>query len=139
MEYAHCVWINLVQYQKDRLAELQLEAIQIITWAPRITHHAKLYSEVGSESLDKRRKNHQLVLYYKMANNLAPPYLSLRACIPQHQPHEHNTRSNVNPPVWTTCTASYKNSFLPSAIKVWRELPSSIRQSQRLLISWRTN
>ncbi len=78
MEYEDCVWINLVQYQKDRLEELQLEAKRIITGAPRGTHHAKLYTEVGLESLDKRRKKHQLVLYYKMANNLAPPYLSLR-------------------------------------------------------------
>ncbi len=88
MEYADCVWINLVQHQKDRLEELQLEAMIIITGAPRGTHPAKLYTEVGLESLDKRRKNHQLVLYYKMENNLAPPYLSLRARIPQHQPQE---------------------------------------------------
>ncbi len=108
--------------------------MRIITGAPKGTHHAKLYTEVGLESLDKRRKKHQLVLYYKMANNLAPPYLSLRVCIPQHQPHEHNIRSNVNPPVWTTYTASYNNSFLPSAIKVLGDLRSSIRQSPTLLI-----
>ncbi len=77
MEYADCAWINLLQYQKDRLEELQLEAMQIITGAPRVTHHAKLYTEVGFQSHWKKRKDHQLDLYYKMANNLAPPYLSL--------------------------------------------------------------
>ncbi len=134
MEYADCFWINLVQYQKDRLEELQLEAMQIITEAPRDTHHATLYTDVGLESLDKRRKHHQLVLYYKMVNNPAPTYLSLQVHIPQHQPHEHNTRSNDNPPVWTTHTAPYKNSFLPSVIKASRELPTNIRQCLTLSI-----
>ncbi len=122
IEYADCIWSNISQHNKDRLENLQLEAARIITGAPRGTSHASLYKESALETLTKRQDNHQLVLYYKMVHGTAPEYLSIRARVPQHQPHTHNLRHNENNPVWTTGTASYQKSFLPSTIKAWNNL-----------------
>ncbi len=132
MEYADCVWLNLAQYQKDRLEAIQLEAARIITGAPRGTSHAKLYEETALETLEQRRTNHQLTLYYKMLNNIAPHYLNVRARVPQHQPHQYSLRNNDDPTLWRARTASYCDSFLPSVRRLWAALPVETKQAPTL-------
>ena len=36
----------------------------------------KLLNDLKWDSLEKRRKNHKLILFYKMQNNLTPSYLT---------------------------------------------------------------
>ena len=67
-----------------------------------------------------------------MVNNQAPQYLSIRARIAPHQPHNHNLRNSTKPPVLTTRTASYQNSFMPSTIKAWRDLPTFIKDAPNI-------
>ena len=64
MEYGDIIWDNCSQYQKDELDKTG--AISLST----------LSKEIGWESLEKRRTNHKLTLFYEMTHNLAPLYLS---------------------------------------------------------------
>ena len=60
----------------DRLESIQYNAAKICTGALKHTSHVKLLSELGWTTLADRRKYFKLVLFYKMYNNLTPPYLS---------------------------------------------------------------
>lgn len=86
-----------------------------------------LYRETGWETLESRRKNHKLYLFYKMINNITPTYLS--SLIP---PHIENTtvyglRNATNIRQIMSRTQLYYNSFLPSCIRAWNELSPDVR------------
>ena len=74
LEYADVVWCNLTEYQEDELEKIQIEAARIVTGATKLVSH--LYRETCWETLNSRRKQHKLTLYYKMIIFLTPPYLS---------------------------------------------------------------
>ena len=76
LEYADVVWWNLTKYQEDELEKVQLKAARIVTGTTKLVSHDNLYRETCWETLNSRRKQHKLTLYYKMINNLTPPYLS---------------------------------------------------------------
>ena len=40
------------------------------------TGATNLYNEIGWETLEKRRMNHKMILFYKRYNNLTPDYFS---------------------------------------------------------------
>ena len=126
LEYADCVWVNCNQYESDNLEKVQLEAIRLITGAPRGTSHNLLYKETGIETLEKRRRDHQLTLYYKIVNRQAPQYLYLHV---PHREQVHDLRNNRNLPVNYTRTVTYQKSFFPSSVKLWNQLHPCIRNS----------
>ena len=55
---------------------IKLEAARISTGATKLVSVANLYIETGWKTLDARRNKHKLVFFYKMLNDLTPPYLS---------------------------------------------------------------
>ncbi len=128
LEYADCVWLNCNIQDKERLESVQLEALRIITGAPRGTSHALLYEETGIEPLEKRRTDHQLTMYYKI-NRQAPQYLYLNV---PYREQPHNLRNKEDIPVSYTRTVSYKNPFFPSAVRRWNQLDPAIRNSPTL-------
>ena len=79
MEYASIVWNNCTLLQSNRLEQLQPEASRIVpvTGSVKGTKHKYLYKETGWLPLADRRHIFQLILMYKMINQLVPPYLSL--------------------------------------------------------------
>ena len=68
LEYADIVWCNLTKYQEDELEKIQIEAARIVTGATKLVSHDNLYRETCLETLNPRRKQHKLTLYYKMIN-----------------------------------------------------------------------
>ena len=76
LEYADVVWDNCTKYEEDELEKIQLEAARIVTGTTKLVSIDNLYSETGWETLKSRRKQHKLILFYKMVNNLTPIYLS---------------------------------------------------------------
>ena len=76
IEYGDIIWDNCSQYQKGELDKIQNEAARIAIGATRLISLSTLSKEIGWESLEKRRANHKLTLFYKMTHNLAPLYLS---------------------------------------------------------------
>ena len=68
LEYEDVVWCNLTKYQEDELEKIQIEAARIVTGATKLVSHDNLYRETCWETLNSRRKQHKLTLYYKMIN-----------------------------------------------------------------------
>ena len=80
LEYADIIWDNCSQYEKDELEKIQTEAARIAAGATKLISLSNLYKEIFWETLQQRRHNHKLILFYKMVNNLAP--LSLLFSLP---------------------------------------------------------
>ena len=77
LEYADVVWCNLTKYQKDELKKIQFEAARIVTGVTKLTSHDNLCRETCWETLNSRRKQQKLTLYYKMIFLTLPYLISL--------------------------------------------------------------
>ena len=75
MEYADVIWDNQKQNLINKLENIQLNAVRIVTGGTRLTSHDSLYEETNCEKLKDRRNNHKLVLFHKMNYNKTPQYL----------------------------------------------------------------
>ena len=84
------------------------------------------------EKLELRREKHKLTQFYKILNNLTPEYLS-ELLPPFHsQLHGYNTRNAHNIVVQQCRTSYLQNSFFPSTIRLWNNLPQDIKDSNNL-------
>ena len=75
-EYAGVLWDNCTQQEKQDLEKIQFEAARIATATTKLISIQTLYDETGWEQLETRRKNHKLLLFYKIFNNISPVNLS---------------------------------------------------------------
>ncbi|MCG8113685.1 MAG: reverse transcriptase family protein [Candidatus Thiodiazotropha taylori] len=128
LEYADVIWDNCTQYEKTELEKIQLEAARIATGTTKLISLNNLYKEICWDTLEKRRHDHKLTLFYKMINNLAPAYLS--SLVPQHVNaiSRYNLRNSNDLQTIRAKTSQYYNSFLPSSIREWNSLPSEAKQ-----------
>ena len=76
LEYGSVTWDNCNQYEKQELEKIQTEAARIATGTTKLISLQSLYNETKWDSLEKRRNDHKLSLFFKMMNSLAPLYLS---------------------------------------------------------------
>ena len=70
LEYGDTIWDNCTLYEKQELDKIQNEAARIVTGATALVSIQDLHNEVGWESLQTRRTNHKLSLFFKMQHNL---------------------------------------------------------------------
>ena len=109
----------------NKIESVQYNAALAITGAIRGTSKEKLYQELGLESLKDRRWLRRLCYLYKIVNTKQPAYLY--DLIPSFQRSSGNKGCIYEP----FCrTVSFKNSFLPYAIKEWNKLDSEIRNGK---------
>ena len=109
----------------NKIESVQCNAALAITGAIRGTSKEKLYQELGFESLKDRRWLRRLCYLYKIVNTKQPAYLY--DLIPPFQRSSRNKGCIYEP----FCrTVSFKNSFLPYAIKEWNKLDSEIRNAK---------
>ena len=134
LEYANLVWDNCTLRESNLLEDVQVSAARIITGLRINSSRTALYQELGWDTLACRRKIHKLTLFYKMVHGIAPKYLQdlLLPCTPSQ--HSYTLRNDDNfkfilPQVKTT---SYMNSFLPSTIRLWNDLPLYVRNNPSL-------
>ena len=104
------------------------------TVAYRHTSSYRLLAEVGSQSLRTRRLNHKLIQLCKMTHQISPPYL--RSILPAAVESRYNTRNSTSNsiPVMYAKLSSTRNSFVPSSIKAWNNLPVGIRSATSFYI-----
>ena len=129
LEYGDVVWNNYTQYEKEELDKIQTEAAKIASGTTKLISLNALFSESQWESLQDRRHNHQLTLFYKMQNHLAPEYLSSLVPQPVGAVSRYNLRNANNLQTITSRTNLYYQSFLSSAIRGWNNLQIEIKQS----------
>ena len=67
--------------KKNDLDKMQNEAARIATGATKLVSLNALSKEICWESLEQRRQNHRLTLFYKIFYNNTPLYLS--SLVPQ--------------------------------------------------------
>ena len=128
LEYADVVWNNCTQYEVNELEKIQNEAARIVTGATKLVSINTLMQETGWETLSNRRKKHKLFLFYKMQHQMSPDYLS--SLVPPTIGSTTNYQLRKSSDLLTLHASSqlYFNSFLPSVIREWNELPEITRE-----------
>ena len=127
LEYADVIWDNSTLLLVHKIESVQIEAARIVTGGTKLTSIDSLYKETGWQRLTERREIHRLTYFYKMDNNLTPPYLSNILPNRFQEVHTDNTRNSnaLQPPI--TRTSLYSNYFLPSTVKSWNNQPTEIQ------------
>ena len=130
LEYADVVWDTKTQILINKLENVQVEAVRIVTGGTRLVSLCNLYIETGWEKLKDRRERHRTIQFYKMSNNLTPQYLS--NLIPQIYGiiHDHNTRHTSRIPPVRPRTSLYANYFIPPSVQLWNQQPENIKSSR---------
>ena len=107
--------------------KIQLEAARIVTGLPKFTPKEALYFETGWESLVNRRQYRKMTTFYKMHHKMCPEYLS--DCLPplNSDVNAYNLRNSDNYVVPRCRLKTSANSFIPSSVKLWNNLDTSIR------------
>ena len=132
LEYADVVWDNCTEQQSLSLEKIQLEAGRIVSGTNKLVGTGKLYAELGWLKLSERRNLHKLFVFFKIENGQAPLYLT--DLIPPRIGDISNypLRNSDNYVSINTNTCSYPNSFLPSTINAWNNLPASVKSATTL-------
>ena len=122
LEYADVVWDNCTKYESNELEKNQNEAACIVTGATKLVSINALLTETRWETLSSRRTKHKLTLFYKMKNNLCPPYLA--SLVPNNvgDVSRYNLRNAQHSQTVHANTQLYFNLFLPSVIREWNVL-----------------
>ena len=127
LEYTDVVWDNCTQQEKQDIEKIQIEAARIVTGTTKLVSINSLYEETGWETLETRRKNHKLTLFFKMINGLSPQYLSDLVPATIDSSSNYNLRNSNNIHLVNARTALYYNSFLPSVVRDWNNIPDDRR------------
>lgn len=129
LEYADIVWDNCTQADANELEKIQYEAARIVTGATKLVSIDSLLTDTGWETLSARRKKHRLHLFFKMVNVLTPEYLSSLVPPTVGSLTPYPLRNGTDIQTIASSSQLYYNSFLPTAIRDWNELPEEIRNS----------
>ena len=129
LEYADAVWDNIPDYLADKIESLQLEAARIVSGGNRMASKNLLYKETGWVTLSKRRENHRIIHFHKIYHKKSPNYLCDNI---QDRNQQYNTRQSNLVQEIRTRTQFYYNSFFPSTIRLWNNLPPTIQNNPSL-------
>ena len=111
LEYRDIIWDNCTQYEKQELDKIQNEAVRIATGMAKLVSINSIYNEICWETLERRRYNHKMTLFYKMMYNITPLYLS--SLVPQSISNisRYNLRNSNDLQTIDAITNQYFNSF----------------------------
>ena len=80
-------------------------------------------------TLDARRNKQKLMLFYKMYYRLSPPYLSTLVPPLVGQSSRYNLKNANDLQTIDARTTQHFNSFLPSTVRDWNNLPPEVKTS----------
>lgn len=128
-DYADIIWDSCSDTLANKLEELHLHALRIITGLVRGTSHDKLYEESGFNSLKERRRRHKLIAFKKFTLGLCPDYLMelLPRLVSETNPYPR--RKPFDRTIPNCRTETYRKSFFPSTTLIWNQLPTSLQNS----------
>ena len=127
LEYGCTVYDNCPAVLSHLIERTQRQAALACTGAYRDTSHVTLLNELGWPTLSKRRDYYKLCQLYKLVNNISPSYLI--EYLPINVEHDYGLRNNNDIRLPHTRTLSYRNSFFPSAIRLWNGTNMGTRNS----------
>jgi len=121
LEYASHIWDNCNKADNKALEDFQMSIARIVTGARKGTSHDLIDKELNWPSLNDRRRGMKLKNFIKIINNETPQYL--QSLIPQRvgdvRP-ESRYQDNFCPV--RSRTETFRNSFIPSAVRFWNSL-----------------
>ena len=106
--------------------------MRIITGATKLCGISKLYEDTGFITLSKRRELQKHTIFYKMMNGLAPEYLNRLVPSLVQDTSRYSLRNSNNLNTVRSNSNLYYNSFVPSTIRMWNNLPLLVRNSTSL-------
>jgi len=121
LEYGCHIWDNCFNIDANLLEDFQWNMARIVTGARRGTSHDLINKELNWPSLADRRKGTKLKNFIKIINKDAPEYL--QSLIP-HKIGDIRPQSRHSADFYPVKarTETFKNSFIPSAIKLYNSL-----------------
>ena len=124
LEYASTVWDPYKQNQIDQLEKIQRRAVRFICGNyQREASVTNMREHINLPTLEERRKQSRLAMFYKVSNNqIAIP-------LPEYiKPRERTTRRSQNQRHIRLASRvdAYKYSYFPRTLKDW-ELPSLVQ------------
>ena len=133
LTYAIEVWGKSSPSSVDQIKHLQNKCIKML----RINQNASLddtYKEINLMPFDKIHKFFTLTRFHKYMNN--PNYFLYDQLSSQQIYHQHNTRftSNNNYTTPSVQLSKYYSCFTYQSIKLYNELPISIKNSNSCLL-----
>ena len=132
LEYADIIWDNISVELAKKLENLNIEAARIVSGATKLASTERLLKEVGWDTLINRRKKHKVIHFHKMVHGLTPENLSSLLPPKHNEIHEYPTRYGHLYTEIKCHTTHYKDSFLPSTVKIWNKLPINVQQNPSL-------
>ena len=132
LEYGDVVFDDNSVALSQRIEAIQFDAARTCTGSLISTNRNSLLHELGWNTLADRRKNHKLILYYKIVNHLTPQYLY--ELLPRRVADisNYSLRNAQHRSLVPTRTTRYKSSFLPSTTILWNNLTDRIKLSSSL-------
>ena len=121
LEYGNFIFDNCSGTDSDRLEGVQLDVARIVTGARKGTSHALIMRELGWPSLTNRRKGNKLKQFLKILTKETPEYLQnlIPAKIGTIRPQSRNPDNFY---YVRARTETFRNSFIPSAVRLWNSL-----------------
>ena len=94
LEYGDVLYDNCSLLNGHSIEKIQRQAALICTGGYKHTDHKNLLKELNWELLSNRRKQHKLVIFYKIVNKIYPGYLF--SFININQNLNYNLRQTTN-------------------------------------------
>ena len=101
----------------EKVERIQYQSALAISDAWQGSNRAKLYEEMGWESLSDRRMGRRILKIHKIVNNKTPSYLNNKLPPNSRALFSGNTRNTFRQII---CKSNrYMNSFFPDAVASW--------------------
>jgi len=134
VEYCSVVWDPHHQNKINKIENIQRAAARFVVGKPYRrnddTSVTQILRELGWDTLQTRRRKAKVTFLYKMVNNLVAVPEEYH---PQPKPSSGTRRANSQQFLQVHASNQvYQNSFLPSVIPLWNQLPESVAQAESL-------
>ena len=134
LEYACHIWDNCNQGDSVALENFQHNIARTVCGARKGTSHALINNELNWPTLAERRKGIKLKNFIRIVDGDVPQYLSdlLPARIGSVRPNSRNADNFYS---IKSRTETFRNSFIPSTIRLWNSLQiqdRSLKYAQKL-------
>ena len=111
------------------LERVQLDITRTVTGARKGTSHEEIYKETNWKTLSERRKCVKLKMFMNAAGGEAPMYL--QELVPKHVRSVRPSSRAANNYIIPKCrTETFKQSFIPSTVKLYNDLSKSDRTTK---------
>ena len=133
LHYGNIVWANTYPTRLEKLFKLQKKILRIITFSSYTAPSLPLFDKL--DILNIHQINDLLIssFSFSLNNNVLPPYFD-DFCIENFKVHSYNTRGSKQLQKTFKRTNYGKYSTREKIIKIWNEIPKTIKCSASLKV-----